>query len=209
MRCDGRRWKEREIRKFVGGVNPCALACFGSWFLNGSQTAAIKNLSLLLMKSILSSIENIDMFDLEDNGWIFVENEKTSKESEEDEGKNVSESDEYVESKDEKTGEEENVPRPHVFVRIKDVTLKIYLITNATIGWVLSESIRQFLHQSNVEFSISVGISREHSQMTLDLSADVEILRSGETLFVVKCCLQASDIVLHLGPLSFIIFATY
>ena len=153
------------------------------------------------MKSILSSIENIDMFDLEDNGWIFVENEKTSKESEEDEGKNVSESDEYVKWKDEKTGEEENVPTPHVFVRIKDVTLKIYLITNATIGWVLSESIRQFLHQSNVEFSISVGISREHSQMTLDLSADVEMLRSGETLFVVKCCLQDSDIVAHLGPL--------
>ena len=148
-----------------------------------------------MKKEVLLSIENIQMLD--DDGWIFVEDSKICMEENEEKNCTTTANERNVEEAKRSNEEEENT-RPHVFVRIKNgLNVKIYLITNATIGWVLSESIRQ----SRVEFSNSIGISREDSVVTLDLSADVDILRPGETLYLVKCCLQDSDCVPHLGPL--------
>ena len=151
-----------------------------------------------MKKDVLLSIENIQMLDDDGDGWIFVEDSKISVEENEEKNCTFKEGNDVENETKERSNEEEENTRPHVFVRIKNgLNIKICLITNATIGWVLSESIRQ----SRVEFSNSIGISRENSVVTLDLSADVDILRPGETLYLVKCCMQDSDCVPHLGPL--------
>jgi hypothetical protein len=154
----------------------------------------MKNEKPILVEKVISMSDDHDHDD--DDEWILVEDANG-----EDMRKNKTSNRDNVDSKEEEEVESKENIGPHVFVRTKNgIVLKVNLVMNATIGWVLSESLRQ--SRNRIEFSNSIGISRQGSCVTLDLSADVDMLCSGETLHLVSCNVQ-DDVgcVPHLGPL--------